>query len=187
MQLETNRLWIRDLTMEDWKDVHVYASHSEVTKHMTWGPNSEEDTIAHIEQQLVKQQSPERTDYEFAVVLRETNQLIGGCGIYIMGRNAEIGYCFNQEYWGNGYATEAARAMLKLGYETFNVHRVFATCRPMNKGSANVLMKIGMKQEGHLREHLWHRGKYLDSYLFSILEHEYNLDKEMGDEPLSKQ
>lgn len=174
MQVETQRLIIRDFKMEDWIEVHKYASSHEVTEYMIWGPNSEDETKAYIEQQMTKQHSSDRTDYELGVILKKTNKLIGGCGIHIKENNAEIGYCFNPEFWGNGYATEASKAMLILGFEKFKVHRVFATCRPGNIASANVLRSIGMKQEGHLREHMWHKGKFHDSFLFSIIEDEHH-------------
>ncbi|WP_054957322.1 GNAT family N-acetyltransferase [Paenibacillus dakarensis] len=173
MQIETSRLIIREFIKEDWIDVHKYASDPKVTEYMLWGPNNEEETKSYVSQQLDKQQSINRTDFEIAVVLKETNQLIGGCGIYLAEKNAEMGYCFNSEYWGKGYASEASRALLKLAFETFNIHRVYATCRPENIGSAKVLRKVGMKMEGHLREHIWAKSKYHDSYLFSILESEY--------------
>ncbi|GAB6988765.1 GNAT family N-acetyltransferase [Paenibacillus pini] len=174
MEIETSRLIIRDFRKEDWIDVHTYASDPKVTEFMIWGPNSEDETKTYIEEQITKQQSVNRVDFEFGVILKETSQFIGGCGIYIKERNAEIGYCFSPEYWGHGYATEASEAMLEFGFKQFHVHRVFATCRPGNHASANVMKRIGMKQEGHLREHMWHKGRYHDSYLFSILEHEYS-------------
>ncbi|MEK5057986.1 GNAT family N-acetyltransferase [Paenibacillus sp. FSL H7-0326] len=173
MHIETARLNIREFIMNDWIDVHKYASSPRVTEHTLWGPNSEEETKSYVSHQIAMQQLNERTDYEFAVILKETNQLIGGCGMYIREKNAEIGYCFNSEYWGNGYASEASKVLLKLAFENFNIHRVFATCRPENTGSEKVLRKIGMKMEGHLREHIWAKGVFHDSYLFSILENEY--------------
>lgn len=174
MQIETQRLIIRDFNKEDWIDVHKYASLHKVTKFMIWGPNSEDETQMYIQEQLEKQQSVDRNDYEFAVLLKESNTLVGGCGIYIKEHNAEIGYSFNPEYWGNGYATEASQALLLLGFEEFKVHRIFATCRPGNVPSANLLRRIGMKQEGHLREHMWFKGAFHDSFLFSIIVSEYS-------------
>ncbi len=173
MQVETERLIIRDLQMEDWIGVHKYASNHLVTEHTIWGPNSEDETKAYIQWEITKQHAMDRRDYEFGVILKETNELIGGCGIHIKEHNAELGYCFNPEFWGYGYATEASKAMLLLGFENFKMHRVFAKCRPGNIPSANVLRRIGMKQEGHLRGHMWHKGKFHDSYLFSIMEDEY--------------
>lgn len=78
MQIETARLIIREYETEDWVAVHKYASNPQVTEYMIWGPNSEAETKAFIEQQLTKQQSMDRTDYELAVILKETNGLVGG-------------------------------------------------------------------------------------------------------------
>jgi len=180
MKLESPRLLIRDLQRDDWMDVHAYASNPEVTKYMLWGPNSEADTKAYMEEQLEQQQAAERSHYELGVILKDTNTFIGGCSIYPQGSNAEIGYCFNPDFHGNGYATEAAHALLRLGFETLHMHRIYATCRPANIASANVMRRIGMKQEGHLREHLWSKGMHHDSYLFSILEREYDYSKNPG-------
>ncbi|BFH68360.1 hypothetical protein J27TS7_53970 [Paenibacillus dendritiformis] len=73
MQLESPRLLIRDLQREDWMDVNAYASNPEVTKYMIWGPNSEADTKAYMEEQMAQQHAAERSHYEFGVVLKATN------------------------------------------------------------------------------------------------------------------
>jgi hypothetical protein len=75
-------------------------------------------------------------------------------------------------FWGKGYATETANALVDFGFDKLNLHRVFATCDPANTASAHVLEKIGMKREGRMREHMWARGKWRDSLLYAILEHE---------------
>ncbi|WP_319946950.1 GNAT family N-acetyltransferase [Paenibacillus caseinilyticus] len=166
---------IREFTKNDWKSVHTYASDPYVTKHMIWGPNTEEETRSYIEQQIAKQTEAGRTDYEWAVQLKESNALIGGCSLYIKDTNAEIGYCFHPRYWGKGYASEASGALLRLAFGELGIHRVYATCRPANTASSRVLQRIGMKLEGHLREHLRCKGSYHDSYLFSILASEYTV------------
>lgn len=88
-------------------------------------------------------------------------------------KQGEIGYCFAQEHWGNGYASEAASALLRFGFRELGLHRIYATCRPGNIGSAAVMRKIGMTYEGHLRGHMFHKGGWHDSYQYSILAHEY--------------
>lgn len=169
MQLESERLIIRDFVMEDWESVHIYASDEQVTKYMEWGPNTERVTKGFIAEMIQVQRDEPRHDYEFAVVLKETGALIGGCGIRRDQSNGEIGYCFNPDYAGKGYATEAAKALLKFGFSNLGLHRIFAKCRPQNIHSANLMKRLGMKPEGHLREHLWYKGKFHDSLLFSIL------------------
>lgn len=173
MNITTDRLLIRDFTHDDWLEVHLYASDSEVAKYMIWGPNSEEETREFINSTIEMQQQEPRKDFEFAVILQETDQLIGGCGLRKEGMIGEIGYCFNPLYWRKGYASEAAFALIDYGFNELRLHRIFATCRPDNIGSANVMKKVGMQYEGHLREHMWHKGKWHDSYLHSILKHDW--------------
>jgi len=178
MYLETERLIIREFEEKDLEAVHAYASDPLVTRYMLWGPNTLDDTKGFIGRVLALQQEQPRTGYELAVTLKENNKLIGGCGIYLDGRNGEIGYSFHTGYWRQGYATEASQAMLAVGFNQFGLHRIYATCRPDNIGSAKVLMKIGMTKEGLLREHIWSKDKYHSSYQFSILEHEYREKRE---------
>ncbi|QYR22553.1 GNAT family N-acetyltransferase [Paenibacillus sp. sptzw28] len=175
MILETNRLIIRDFKTEDLEDVHVYASNPLVVEHMIWGPNSIEDTQSFINRVIEMQKEVPRQGFEFAVVIKASNRLIGGCGIHLCGQfQGEIGYCFNHLFWGNGFATEAAGALIEFGFRELGLHRIYATCRPDNIGSASVMKKVGMIYEGHIRGHMFHKGKWNDSYQYSILENEYS-------------
>ena len=175
-QLETERLIIREFEESDFESVHLYASKPEVTKYMPFGPNSKDETRLFLKNAIgYKHQSP-RKNYDLAVVLKKDDVLIGGCGIYITNisvKEGYIGHCLDNVYWGNGYATEAANALLKFGFEILKLHRIFATCHTKNTASAKVLEKSGMIKEGCLRDNRFHQGKWMDSFIFSILEHEY--------------
>lgn len=174
MQLETDRLIIREFRIEDAAAVHLYASNPLVAKYMIWGPNTEQETADFFDRTIEMQKQEPRCDYEVAVVHKQDGMVIGGCGIHVSDPlQAEIGYCFNPLYWGQGYASEAAAAILRFGFLELGLHRIYATCRPENIGSAKVMQKVGMKYEGHLRGHMRHKGKWHDSYQYSILEHEY--------------
>lgn len=171
--IETERLILRDAVPEDWEAMHEYSSDPQVVTHSMWGPNTEEQTKEYVAQIIEMQQQKPRMSYEFVVVLRETGELIGGCGIHKAGYNGEIGYTFNPRFWGHGYATEAAFTLLRLGFEELGLHRIHATCRPENEASAAVMKRIGMKREGRMREHLFFKGAFHDSELYSILRHEF--------------
>ncbi|MCQ6562376.1 GNAT family N-acetyltransferase [Paenibacillus mendelii] len=175
MILETERLVLREFALEDAAAVHVYAADPVVAAHMSWGPNTEEETWDYMQYVTQMQGEQPRTGFELAVILKETQALIGGTGIFINSPGqGEIGYCYNPLYWGRGYAAEAAAALLRFGFNELGLHRIFATCRPGNTGSAKVMQKLGMKYEGHLRGHMLHKqGRWLDSYQYSILKPEY--------------
>lgn len=174
MQLETQRLLIREFTDEDYGPVHSYASDPAVTKYMLWGPNTGEQTKDYLRMVQEWEGQEPRTSFEFAVVLQGSGKLIGGCGIYVSEpRQGEIGYCLNPLYWKQGYASEAGQALLRFGFGELGLHRIFATCRPGNAGSAKVMQKLGMTYEGLLREHKWHRETWQSSLLYAILEDEF--------------
>ncbi|MCL6458736.1 MAG: GNAT family N-acetyltransferase [Gorillibacterium sp.] len=169
MQFETKRLWIRNYRADDWEAVHAYASDPLVTRFMLWGPNTVEETKAFIANAILAAEQNPRTHYELAVILKENGQLIGGCSLVLNGTNGEIGYCLHPEFWRKGYASEAGAELIRYSLEERGGHRIYATCRPENTDSAKVMERIGMKKEGHLREHLYSKGRFHDSFLYSIL------------------
>jgi len=174
--VQTKRLVLRDFEEADWKAVHSYASDPEVVRYMNWGPNTIEETKNFIQRAINSQKERPRRTYTLAIVLEPDNKLIGGCGIYVSNtdnREAYIGYVLNRNFWGKGYATETAKALLKFSFEKLNLHRIFATCDPANIASACVLEKVGMKLEGHLRKHKWAKGEWRDSLLYAVLDYEY--------------
>ncbi|SCW65914.1 Protein N-acetyltransferase, RimJ/RimL family [Paenibacillus tianmuensis] len=178
MIIETNRLVLREFIPGDLQEVHKYASDVEVCKYSDWGPNRLEDTKAFIEEVVKGQGIHPRNQFTLAIIVKETNGLIGACNLIRDRSQGEIGYSINRNYWGFGFATEAAEAMLDFGFNELNPHRIYATCRPNNVGSIRVLEKIGMRIEGHLREHRFFKGKWHDSFLYAILRSEMKKSSE---------
>jgi RimJ/RimL family protein N-acetyltransferase len=109
------------------------------------------------------------------ITLRIDGRLIGGVGLRLNSphQHAELGYWLGVPYWGRGYATEAAGEMLRYGFESLGLHRIFATCFRHNPVSGRILKKIGMQYEGCQREHLSKWGQLLDSELYGILRREW--------------
>ncbi len=117
---------------------------------------------------LKAQESPAS---KFAIVEISTNELVGGIGLSIDERHmhAELGYWIGVPYWGKGYATEAAREMVRHGFEELKLNRIFAGVFTGNPASEQVLKKIGFKHEGTLRQHFSKNGRYLDDECYGIL------------------
>lgn len=110
-------------------------------------------------------------ELRLAIVVREDERLCGGVGLRIEPdhRRAELGYWIGIPYWRNGYATEAARALVKYGFESLKLHRIFASHVTGNTASAKVLKKIGMRYEGCQRCHIHKWGEFLDLELYGML------------------
>jgi ribosomal-protein-alanine N-acetyltransferase len=116
----------------------------------------------------------------FAVVLREPQSLIGAIALRLEGSHgrAEMGYWIGKAYWGQGYGTEAARAVLAYGFQTLKLNRIYAHCLTRNPASAHILQKIGMVPEGKLRQHIRKWGAYEDMDQFGILRADYEAGRE---------
>lgn len=177
VQLESERLLLREFVKSDFEAVHEYARDPDVVRYMEWGPNGREATRKFIDIALAWQKESDRQIYEFAVTLKSENVLIGACGVRISPSDpgqADIGYCYNKMYWRQGYAAEAGRCLLIFGFEKLELHRIVATCDTENLGSSGVMEKIGMRREGHFIEDKKIKGHYRDTYLYAILRSEWD-------------
>jgi RimJ/RimL family protein N-acetyltransferase len=172
--MESERLILRNLTDEDFDAVHAYASDPKVCTYMEWGPNTPEETRAHLARCIAEVTNP-RPSWTMALVQKSDQRLIGSCSLTIdVGVTpgaASMGYVIHRELWGHGYATEAGKTMLAFGFNTLGLHRIWATCRPENTASAKVLQKIGMQYEAHLPRDKAFRGQWHDSLLFAAINH----------------
>jgi RimJ/RimL family protein N-acetyltransferase len=117
-----------------------------------------------------------------AVVLREPDQLIGAIGLRLETGHAraEMGYWIGKPYWGQGYGTEAARAVLAYGFDVLKLNRIYAHCLVRNPPSARILRKIGMSPEGRLRQHVRKWGTFEDIDQFGILREDYRAMRDRG-------
>ena len=142
MELRTERLVLRPFVAEDFGWLHPIASDPVVTRWTEWGPNEEADTRRFLDEAL-------SGGNLCAVVLGGAG--IGSAGIAVEGgvpSIASFGYTLAVAYWGKGFATEIARALVRHAREELGVDRVEATCHPENVASARVLEKAGLSPAG---------------------------------------
>ena len=174
MRLVTERLVLRDYTMDDLEVEYHNNTDPELFKYMPFGPGTLEGTKERIDRMIKKREQDPRTDFDVAVTSKKTMELIGGCRLNkVSDIEGHVGYKLARRYWGKGYATEAVRALVDYGFRVLNLHRVYATVHPENAASIRVLEKVGMVLEGRLRENFVYDGEYRDSLIYSILEHEW--------------
>jgi ribosomal-protein-alanine N-acetyltransferase len=176
MELETERLILRDFTADDWPTVLAYQSHPDYLRYNGWTHRTPEAVQAFVEMFIECQAQDPRYSFQLAVVLKATQQLIGNCGIRkqsLDSHQADIGYEFAPEHWGKGYATEAAQAVVEFGFSTMGVHRVWASLVADNTGSAHVLEKLGMQLEGRLRDAEYFKDRYWDTLIYGMLASEW--------------
>lgn len=176
MILLTDRLLLREFNENDWPNVLRYQSDQQYLHYYHWTQRTVDDVRIFVHNFIHQQSEEPRMKFQLAMILRSEDKLIGNAGIRVknhVAREAEIGYELAPNYWGNGYATEAANALLKFGFQELMLHRISSYCIADNKASARVLEKIGMKHEGRLRENEYIKGHWKDTLLYSILESEW--------------
>ncbi len=109
--------------------------------------------------------------YEFAIEIAQTGELIGCIGLSNLSAHdsGELGYWIVPKHWGKGYATQAAKEVLRFAFDEKGYNRVFASFFAINPASGKVMEKIGMKYEGTRRMHIKKDGVYHDLVLFGII------------------
>jgi len=144
--IETERLMVRNFKPEDWMDLREYISKERVMIFECSWDSSEES----LRKKAVEFSSGNSF---WAVELKSTGKMIGH--VYfnqvqpIESRTWILGYIFNNDYYGNGYATEACKGLLEYGFGNLCIHRVVAKCSPENEPSWKLLERLKMRREGH--------------------------------------
>jgi RimJ/RimL family protein N-acetyltransferase len=168
--LQTKRLLLREFVEDDWTAVHAYQSDPLYLRYYHWTERAETDVQNFVQMFIGWQRERPRTQFQLAVIHQAEGRLIGSCGIRINDleqREANIGYELHSRYWGKGYATEAAQAVLHFGFTTLNMQRIWAECVADNAGSVRVLKKLGMRLEIREINKEFIKGRWRDNLIFA--------------------
>jgi ribosomal-protein-alanine N-acetyltransferase len=136
---------------------------------MFYGPRTLTETRDYLEEMLASQREQPRVVWELGVLDASTGRLVGACDLTLEHPGeADLGFIFAREAWGRGYATEAARAMVRAGFEQLGLRRIIATCDVENVASARVLEKTGLRRESTLENHKYAKDRWWTSFLYSV-------------------
>lgn len=174
--LQSKRLELRPFKSGDAQDLFDYLSREEVVKYEPYGVHT-------LEMSQKKAEDRSRNDAFYAVVLRETGKLIGN--IYFnraqpsFVNTYELGYVFNPDYAGKGYATEAAKCVVDNAFKVLKAHRVIANCSTQNVQSWKLLERLEMRREATRLQNMYFdtdkdgQPLWFDSYQYAILKREW--------------
>jgi ribosomal-protein-alanine N-acetyltransferase len=171
----TPRLLLRAFALADVPHLVALAGNYEVAKNTLNIPHPYQEEDARRWVQLTEENYAQRTGYAFAVELKATSSFIGGIGLTVDRRfdRAEAGYWLGQPYWGRGLATEALAALLRFGFESLALNKIYATHIAGNPASGQVMLKNGMVKEGELVQHTKRDGQYHDLWQYRLTRAEY--------------
>jgi RimJ/RimL family protein N-acetyltransferase len=171
-ELRTERLIVRRFSENDGEDLYEYFSNPKVLEFEPYKPFTRHEAYLEAKRRA--------SDEKFLAVCLENGKVIGN--IYFAKgefETWEIGYVFNEKYWGNGYATESLLAVMKYAFNHLGTRRIIAMCDPKNPHSWKLLQRVGMRREGTLLQNIYfftdEEGKPLwkDTYEYAILKSEF--------------
>ncbi len=171
----TERLSLGAILATDIPSIIKYAGDAKVAEHMLNLPYPyyEKDAIFWLN--LAHQGWQDKSKYIFGIRLQETQELIGGVGLHVESRydRGELGYWIGVPFWGKGYMSEAVAAVLKFGFETGGLNKVFAIHDIVNPASGKVMSKNGMIKEGELKDHIKVKGAYKNIAQYGLTKADY--------------
>jgi RimJ/RimL family protein N-acetyltransferase len=178
--IETDRLLLRPLGQEDLESMLAIQSRPDVARYLYWEPRSR-DEVADFIATSSSTLEDEGDKLRLAVVERATGGVIGEVVLIWESRRhmqGEIGFTFHPDHHGKGFATEAARALLKLGFERLDLHRIIGRCDDRNGASAAVMERLGMRREAHFLANEWIKEEWQGELVYAMLREEWDARSE---------
>jgi len=172
--ITTDRLFLRKLELNHREDFFKYRSLPQICEYQSFAPKSLKGADDFIKAIASNPNIP-NTWFQLAIVNRNDNKLIGDVGIHFLEDNAqaEVGYTLAPDFQGQGYATEALKAVISYLFFEMKKHRVTASVDPNNIKSIRLLERLGMRKEGHFIKSFKVGDMWFDDCIYAILEDEW--------------
>lgn len=176
MILTTERLIIREIGINDAKNIFIYRSDKEENKYQGWIPKNLNDVYNFINN-ISKIINIPNTWFQFGILTKNDNKFIGDIGIHFLdkeNKQVEIGCTLNKIYQEKGYATESLKEIINFLFSNLNKHRIIGSIDPRNTNSIKLLERLGFRKEAHFKQSIFDNGKWVDDIIYAILKNEWN-------------
>jgi RimJ/RimL family protein N-acetyltransferase len=175
--LRTERLVLRPFIDDDLDDLFEIYSRADVTRYLYWGPRSRTETVADLERRLVQSALVNEGQLlSLAIVRSESDRVVGEVTLKWLSRahrQGEVGFSLHPDCYGCGFATEAATALMTLGFSALGLHRIMARCDVRNHASVRVCERLGMLGEAHFIDNEMIKGEWCEEVVYAIREDEW--------------
>ncbi|WP_439591070.1 GNAT family N-acetyltransferase [Microbacterium sp.] len=174
--LHGERVTLDLLRPDDLEPLYAMQSDPDVCRYLLYEARSREKVVEVLARDAAATRLAEVGDYLQPAIRDEHGRFVGTMYFHLTSvddRTAEIGWILAPHAQGNGYASEAARLLLALGFDTLGLHRVYAELDPRNEASVALCRRLGMRHESAILEHMWLKGEWTDTGGYGILEREW--------------
>lgn len=175
MILETERLIIRPINIDNKNEIFEYRSDAETNKYQGWIPKTIDDVETFIGK-ISKQMNEPGTWFQFVIIEKETQKVVGDLGIHFFdseNKQVEIGCTLNKKFQNKGYATESVKRVIDYLFKELNKHRIITSIDPNNENSIRLVERIGFRKEAHFVESLFINGKWVDDLIYALIEKDW--------------
>ncbi len=180
LPVKTSRLTLRPFASSDFDGYAAYHALPSVYQYLYCDPPAGAALKQQFSDLLNADFNKDGDVFTLAVTRDDDGAVLGEVLIKLSSINAsqgEVGYIFNPAFAGQGYATEAVRAMVDLGFDHFGFHRIFARLDAKNGGSVGVVERLGFRREAHLIENDCFNGRWGDEFIYARLKSEWRSAK----------
>ncbi|GAA1674525.1 GNAT family protein [Fodinicola feengrottensis] len=175
--VKTDRLLLRPFQLDDLDALHDIESRPEVALYEYWGPRTREESAEALSRKAAQNGTAAEGEWLGLVIcLADTGELIGDVSLKWASekwRQGELGYVLSPDHQGRGYATEAAKAVLRLGFHEFALRRIQAGADARNTASIKVMERLGMRREAHFRGCAFVKDEWCDEVIYALLDTEF--------------
>ncbi|MWV56238.1 GNAT family N-acetyltransferase [Streptococcus zhangguiae] len=175
-KVETNRLILRQRTVEDVEDLFAYASLPEVCLPAGFPPVATlEEEREYIESKYLENLVKENLPSGYGITVKGSNRVIGSCDVNHRRADDvfEIGYLLHPDFWGKGYMPEAVAALIEVAFTLLHLHKVEIRCYSSNQQSKRVAEKLGFTFEATIRDYKDLEGNRVDELVYGLLRTEW--------------
>lgn len=165
--LETKRLVLRKISMNDAEEMFVLRTNEEAMKYINKPKVMSVDDAKEI---INKMNEPERIIW--GITLKNQEKIIGSIGYHRIEKEhyrAEIGYMLHQDQWNTGIMSEALAAVIGFGFNKMKLHSIEARINPDNTASRKILQKFSFFKEAYFKENFFFEGNFYDSEIYSLV------------------
>jgi RimJ/RimL family protein N-acetyltransferase len=178
LPVSTERLTLRRLEKSDLDQLMAIQSRPDVVRYLYWEPRTQEAVRRWLSLALpIPSGKVENEAFTLAAEETASGRMAGTVSLFLRSvehRQGEIGFIFHPDFQGRGLATEAAREVLRIGFQELHLHRIFGQCDGRNQASAGLMARLGMRQEARLIQNEKVKGEWTDEWIYAILASEWH-------------
>lgn len=169
--LETKKLLLREISLDDAADYFLHRSDKETMKHIGKPLHQSVSETQELIKKIAAGMQANET-IAWAISLKENPKFIGTIGYHRILKEhhrGEIGYMIGKEHWNKGIVSEAAEKIIDYGFTKMNFHSIEGVIDPTNIASGKLLKKLGFTKDAYFKENYLFDGKYMDTEVYSLL------------------